>query len=146
MLDSALPDDWPSLERGLRAALALASTSPQVSVTIGQLSCLVQGPCKLRHKAVDTAAGQCSWTASPDRGVSNQECCTTLAFTWMWQAGAQLLAGGLRRTLGAATAALERGKARGDEDDSAFAEVNSAFSAAIAVVKQSVGTLHEHHL
>jgi hypothetical protein len=54
----------------------------------------------------------------------------------MWQAGAQLLAGRLRRTLDAATAALERGKARGDEDDSAFAEVNSALSAAIAVVKQ----------
>jgi hypothetical protein len=30
MLDSALPDDWTMLERGLRAALALASTAPQV--------------------------------------------------------------------------------------------------------------------
>jgi hypothetical protein len=48
MLDSALPDDWPTLERGLRAALALASTSPQVSVNIGQSSCLVQGPCKVQ--------------------------------------------------------------------------------------------------
>ena len=55
---------------------------------------------------------------------------------WVWQAGAQLLAAGLRRTLDAAKTVLEQGKARGDDDDSAFAEVNSAFCAAIAVVKQ----------
>jgi hypothetical protein len=52
LLDSALPDDWPTLERGLRAALALASTSPQVSVIIGQSSCLVvemQRPCNQQN-------------------------------------------------------------------------------------------------
>ena len=49
LLDSALPDDWPTLERGLRAALALASTSPQVSVIIRQSSCLMQRPCNQQN-------------------------------------------------------------------------------------------------
>ena len=45
LLDSALPDDWPTLERGLRAALALASTSPQVGVSM-RPSCLLM-QCRL---------------------------------------------------------------------------------------------------
>lgn len=65
MLDRALPV-WPNLERGLNAASALASASPQ--------------------------------------------------------AGAQLLAKGLRKTLDAARSALVQGAQHGDEDDRAFVQ------------------------
>jgi hypothetical protein len=47
---------------------------------------------------------------------------------WMWQAGAQLLAAGLRRTLDAVKKVLEQGGARGDEDDLTYSQVSRAFS------------------
>jgi hypothetical protein len=65
---------------------------------------------------------------------------------WMWQAGAQLLTGGLRRTLDAAKKVLEQGGARGDEDDSAYAQVSRAFLSHLLNRSASASTPQEHRL